>query len=941
MKDLDKMLSDIEKTPAKQYSFTPPEKEKKPKRALKLTAATAAVLAAAILTGFAIAPLFKAHPVETTTGDGSREPGESTYDEPEKMPWDDGGMILTSVTYKSEYAYERLSSSVAENIELSLLADAKISGCINCELLKITSAPGHEGCADVYYNVKTDETLCLTCLLTSAVKATAYYADACVRSLIEDCFITKTVWWAGDVDGEYARYYNDFYSADKLALILSGAELTEENLGLRLYEDDAAQVRENLAKHKNPTVKVWEYGENENFCLFSIISPATGVCYSTFIYNLSDNTAEKLDGDSVGISHSLSGYATANTDYVPLINFSEALGIEVNSDYTKIAVTVPYFCKEIILDGDFTVHPIYSGYNVFILTAGGAAASIGETYQPTRTAKLYGTHTVYDTFSGFCVDGTVEFSGEFYKILSTSEGDCAVLRSDGEFHIRRISDGAELTEAVKDGTTTADCAFVLDGMTRVSLDGGKNLTVSEKTAAASVTTRDGRYLYVYFAGDAFVTCVDLYGDMQIGTLPISEKFLLQSAAADAEYLLFMNYAENRLLLAYYKEGELYFDFEAFAAEVDTRYLTAENFSGDFSDGVSAMLPYFMLGETSGEFSYSSGKNAHTIAQYAASQTIYSALEAAYLTGLFPDGSVELTEEIYSAAAAAIIKAANYKDGKIIISSDALAEAVGGMSAESIAQAFENLKKPFVPFKVEVDYPGGTLIDELSESVADSLLLFVHGYTTHDEPYDDVWAEYYAILNEGFDDTELLALRESYARQAREMLEGYELKSEYTCGYALTNAYLEVFYALTEKTAGQKIDTIVSSGGYLNVKYGSFLLGKTGGTALGIGMNIDKTRLDAFTSALTFTKGEINGMPRFGVYLKMCRLNVADVLEPEIPLIYCCENGGERYAVINGYYAALTDEQYREFQSICAGTSLYGETDSASELLDSLLSGNCD
>ena len=105
--------------------------------------------------------------------------------------------------------------------------------------------------------------------------------------------------------------------------------------------------------------------------------------------------------------------------------------------------------------------------------------------------------------------------------------------------------------------------YVRTGNTRVDIVTGETLTLWEGTPAAQISTRDGRYLYLYFEGETEILCVDVWIGLK-GRVSLSEAFLSEAmAAGEITYRLLLSHSGDKLLMTYFVESTVAFDAESF------------------------------------------------------------------------------------------------------------------------------------------------------------------------------------------------------------------------------------------------------------------------------------------------------------------------------------------------------------------------------------------
>ncbi|HPE95076.1 MAG TPA: hypothetical protein PLT66_03290, partial [Bacillota bacterium] len=593
---LDEMMKNIEKTdPADTFSASVKQpagsiikrRAKKPHRMIFVAAAIVLIVAMVLVV---MLPMLRNIP-----NDESYDTSESTSGSEHNdvlPPWKNGRISLTAITYNGSNSSLSTSPSVkylaaaasfsgeydvsGDSLAISMLEGTKISSCVNGELLKITPREGeHTGCDGVYYNIAEDRTFCLSCTIEALIAEKDYYTDACVRAFIEECLITQTAVYAGVIDELYGSTYESIYQNGMAEKIASGYSPTLDELGVAssYTEKEKEYTQQKIYSFERPVVKIVEYGEDINKCLFTLVSASVAQgAYGLYLYEQDSEAVKKLDGDYVGVAHCVNGYFSSMPDDLPMANYADAVCVVVVNNYDTVVVTVPYFCSFLKYDektGSYV--PSYTGLNVlsFDVSNGETDALFGEARDaqtqlslPAQGAKISEGVIYYETVNGkWGFDGKLELSGELLKILSVGDEKYAVMKDNGSYTVYNLSDGTQVTPE-EAGFADSDC-YVADANRRVHIGTGESAALWEGDPEAQVYSASGRYIYMYFKDDAFVTCVDVQTG-EVGYIGLSESFLNQSSeCAGVEYLLFINNAEDRLIMAFYRQGELIFDRNGF------------------------------------------------------------------------------------------------------------------------------------------------------------------------------------------------------------------------------------------------------------------------------------------------------------------------------------------------------------------------------------------
>ncbi|MBO4366102.1 MAG: hypothetical protein J5843_00455, partial [Clostridia bacterium] len=351
---------------------------------------------------------------DTPLGTDSSQPAESgSGGEGEVLaltPWKSGKLHVTTLVYRNnpmtlcasarpdsamkllsavsgtpetvpEEADEGTAGSAGTNVTVSIQPDTRISAFSGTDLIRVELSEGeHAGCDGVWYDVRNDEIVCLSCRIRESVCTTPEYLDACIRLAIESGLISNDAVLAAMIDEEYRSLYEHLNRPSVLAFFASGVQPTVEGLELAETEWDVSRVRKALARYTYPTVHVLEYGTDPRYCLYALTNAERTLSYGTFLFDVSARTAEKLDGNAIGKSGSLNGIGLLEGDR--LANLALATEIRVQEDYGRIVSEVPYILGS----------PHYNE-ETNVLTPGYAASTLavyGRGAEPYLLADRYG-----------------------------------------------------------------------------------------------------------------------------------------------------------------------------------------------------------------------------------------------------------------------------------------------------------------------------------------------------------------------------------------------------------------------------------------------------------------------------------------------------------------------------------------------------------------------
>jgi hypothetical protein len=157
------------------------------------------------------------------------------------------------------------------------------------------------------------------------------------------------------------------------------------------------------------------------------------------------------------------------------------------------------------------------------------------------------------------------------RICRDTDGNrYAVIPSDADagtgYALYRLNEGIGKPLVLPDtmeGKLDIANRYVRMGSIRVDIVSGETVTLWEGTPAAQVSSRDGRYLYLYFEGETEILCVDVWSGLK-GRFAVSEPFLTQAeSAGEITYRLLLSHGEDRLLITYFVESTVAFDAESF------------------------------------------------------------------------------------------------------------------------------------------------------------------------------------------------------------------------------------------------------------------------------------------------------------------------------------------------------------------------------------------
>ncbi len=883
-------------------------------------------------------------------------------------PWENGNLHLTSVTYKrnalsqtnsfgGSLQFAAQTSTQTENIAISMLANTKISGCVNANLLSISPPEGeHEGCDGVYYDIREDRVFCLACHIKEEIKNDPYYIDICIRSLIEEYLITEKEIFAGIVD--YKPMYLSLDNETAKAYFASGGIPSCEVLAFDYGDRNTEYYDALMRAFRYPTVRVIEYGENIDRCLFTIGSPISEASWGAYVFELDTSKVTKLDGETVGLPYAINGYMGGTPDELLTVNLSLATGISVSADYSKIIVTLPYFMEQYDIDETGRLVPVYTGQNVIVFdTARGTHEgllgnnphqNIKQLDLPAAHAKSYKDMICYPTADGaWCLYANgfrYKLQGELLRLIERDGGGyTAVMKKATTYE-------AFALETEQATPIENEDIHVLDGNNRILISNATSEILWDKEPCASVFSADGRYAYLYFEGDDHISCIDIDSGKR-GQLALSDDFVAQvKGAPHTEYLLFLNPSENRLLIAYYKNGALVFDSAAFLENETLLQDTAEfRITYIFEHNFKKALPYFYNEKTKVLFT-----NQDAVVDTAKLLGMQGLYDLAANDGL--DNMSGLIIEV----ATQIAHLADYSGSTAEISGQTLNELFGGMTFDTFEELYEDLYDHFLTIRYTDNIFSSILSDDnmevMANDIASGILTYVYGYVPFSEEEfayfkEHMPAEYrayvelYRRLNEGIDQQKMELLQARLADYLTMVLTeaGIDAEDPTYTGYQL-NSLLELHLSELISIAldgGTYIDFIRSCG-FIHPYSDAYYSGRTDKRFDSILLSekyaVDGSALESWLKNITFAEGTVDIVREAGIFMEWeVNLFYASYgMYPGTEIIVAGHGtDGNAYAAISGFYAEITEEQLVSFYEICGSGTPYNREAGVTELLDQI------
>lgn len=481
-----------------------------------------------------------------------------------------------------------------ENVQVSIMDNTKISDYMGPDLIKTRPTDGeHMRCADVYYNIYTAETVCMSCRVLALVQGTDLYTEAAIDAFREEILLDEVYLWAGGEVNGWREIYDGMLDSDTVRTLFSELKKpTLSKLGIDDFAFDSHEtyVKEHIGDYKYPVVDIAEYGTDPDKCVYSLVSPLTGITYGSYVMDLTTGVAKRIDGKLVGDD---------DDNYTSCLPLNRAKDVTVLGDYQKLVVTLPYIASFWQRVDDHFVHT-YSGDNVVIFDVATGVGRVlvpidGEqdAKLPAAAAQVQENIVYYKTLGGqwcfYRMDGTASYtveSGELMRIIRTEAGArYAVMRQEGGYVFYELTGESGILTPVTLTEEDLDIGtrYVMEDNLRVDVLTGERIPLWDGTPAATAASKDGRFVYLYFEGADQILCIDVCKGER-GAINLSESFVTQAAeAGDVSYGLLLNKQEDRLLMTYYKEGVVVFDFEA--------YKSAPVRGNDYD----ALLDYYTIG----------------------------------------------------------------------------------------------------------------------------------------------------------------------------------------------------------------------------------------------------------------------------------------------------------------------------------------------------------
>lgn len=921
--------------------------------------------------------------------------------QPKLPPWETGNLKLTTVVYSPDKIREagetdvhgkgiQLLSSATDpddslytalldetemetetnasdgssvDVTVSLSPSTKISAFSGSDYIQVQMQEGeHTDCESVWYDVRKDEVICLSCTIREAVSQTPDYLDACIRLAIESGLLSIEDAYSGEIREAYAAWYNHLNRESVLAFFATGKKPSAKALEItdtELYRNGIGKV---LNRYSYPTIQVLDFGTNPHYCLYALTNADMTLSYGLFLFDLDSGAATKLDGSHIGDPHDYNGLCYGEGELLP--NPAQASEIWASEDYELIVCEVPYVVSHLTYDDStFTLHPSYLASNTAVYANGGFYClydRYGEA-DPIVSAPVRGLIVKGDTISfiaadgrtGFCVDGgTVFFLTGERLLLTQSKGVPYVWMLQDEVPVcyRLSATGAEPIDAEEAASSiSVGERTLMSGHLLQDLATGETTRLFDSEPLASTRTQDGRFAYFYL-GDGKVTCVDLdtgaRGYLQLGNA--FEEQILE--LEDLTYCLFLNRAENELLLAFYHKGQLTFNREAYIKSFSDHsrphsLLWIENVE-TFNSEFSTVFDYYMVDGKPVKVKNASRalKMGRIVFVSVMEQKVDYHMTQAYYKQIT---SFISTEHFLADVAEALIPYMDFTVNTCQVTAQTLKTALP-VSTDVFDQQFGSVGYRMdseVRMSEERVKTAETQLELEAREIANNLIRRVTGYLSPDCLMRDsllrtlsqsgsektretaarclsILDDYYEQFNAQFDKETIEQKRTNLIEVILSLLpEPYLIVDNYGNRYATYQKEFDAFLIdhwdeLFSTICDTPYEDFLSSGSFLDApSIGDFYWGRSashfGAVFMDSGRHLDKDALKAFLNGLSFAKAEISIVPAAAIY---CANNPF--------LTVGKDSDGNTWMVSYGYAASLTQIQYQAFLKLCDGEIPY-------------------
>ena len=772
-----------------------------------------------------------------------------------------------------------------ENLTVSFMDNVKITTYMGEDLIKLRPESGeHISCPDVYYDIRTNDYFCMSCHVLSFMDGQEDFADAAIRCFAEECVLNFTPLWTSG--WELEEYRSDIHAqlGDGHARVYFAErkKLTVNMLGLsNLLSDEHREfVKDSALKFQYPVVDIAEYGQDMEHCLFTLVSPRTGLAYGNFICDMTTGEITRIDTNCEGYD-------------VP--NLAAAAHVLSTDGYTKVIAMVPDFPGELtpILHTGLW-KPIYMGHNICLFSAETGEcerliAGSGDGHAPQSGVNEHGEFLSYVGTNGqLYLFGNGEFialTGELARVVKDTEGECyaVIRRGEGDYLLYSLEGEKSLSvsTAQLEGRLNVANRYVVEGNTRYDLLTGESLTLWEGTPSSLVTTKDGRYTYLYFHGTDSILCLDVWMNKR-GYLTLSDSFLeAVDGRTEITYNLILNAGEDCLLMAYFKEGQITFDAEAFRENVGMA-------GGNVTKAIVEVTDYFLINGEPLRF-YETTK-AHDLLRLLSASAILDTVEA---EGMSRDANIAISIR----AAEALIPYLEVWSRTAEVPDGVVESMLGDMTLTMFRDLYQlKLTKYGRQHKlIQLDNAFGAgsreyALTGMSRAVTAEYFEFL-GLEVDEELQNILYPLVYAAMDTVLDEERMFSK------------------------YNFVRAFTSLICEITPQLTGDTYAAYIASGRFLDVTDGAYCFVTNSNTAgdirCGLNLPCDTAYIRRFLSELEFVEGEMDIRVEGRLTY---RFNVKYSLDGDMPILevgYAPD--GRAYAVIQGYYAEITPEDVEAFK----------------------------
>ncbi|MBO4452317.1 MAG: hypothetical protein J5793_00125, partial [Clostridia bacterium] len=892
------------------------------------------------------------------------EDGADAGFEPEEEPSDE-----LSDELESEYPYDL--SDFYLNVSVSLRPNTKISAFSGSDLIKVDIGSGvHADCYSVWYDVKKNKTVCLSCLIRDAISGTGEYLDACVRLALACGMVSDDASFAGMYNDEYKTLYELLYSDTALELFASGKKPTVKSLGLTGTFADSQTVKNALKRFKYPQVFVLEYGEDPGKCLYTLTGLDLNISFGVYVFDFESNSCERiLTNSRIGDPKCCEGPIGIEL-LAP--NFAMANEVRVTGGYTGAVIDVPYFAAA-FTEYDFmsgSLAPHYGYSTIMVYGEGEKPRSVLDQY-PDAESTYYsipagGLEIDGDVISFKAADGRTGFSikgGKVYflegeRLVLTRDNDSApvvIMLQNGVIAAYRLRSGkAELLSAEELVSSVSEQnRSVLEGNVYTDLATGNETMLFDAEPFAYTVSKDRRYAYFYF-GEGVVDCVDLVTGER-GILELDPGFEAQFDGMDGvTFCLFLSSKGDELLLAYYIEGRLFFDREAYA-KVYEEYRDSYRFismggSGNtdsFNNNFRSVLTCYRINGEAVTIGSDDKKRMLELGRLLSAPVLMKRLMPEMTQAHHFEISKIMTSCDYLAdLAETLIPYLEYSGNRVYLKANSYRDLMPETMFEfdlKYDDLFWYIDREIM-ICAENTLDSDVFLDTLAREIANTMVRTATGYLSPDgfsrddalrsieaNKYDHESYQYrlhyletldgfYMQFNAGIDTVKAEELRQKLIKAIKPLLPEPH-KSRDGSAYGIYDREFQLAFdscwdAAFKAVFGDTYPVFLKDAGFLDQPYcADFFVGHTakafGVIELDYPRVIDRAALKVLLAELDLTPSDVSVDAGAAVYLSTSTSKVRFISAG-------CAEDGRYYLTSYGYAAEITEEQYGRFENICGG-----------------------